>query len=464
MIRAWRRQILWILFCCVGATATEPAAPPPLADPGVIHAPLLAPLLPAPHERGINHALDPAASSTPAPVPQAATSGAQKPETTPRAAPAGSAVTPKVTKSSAPSVLSCRAWTHWEDFLQQFVSPEGRVVDHSAAGITTSEGQSYALFFALVANDPERFKRILTWTEANLAGGDLTARLPAWQWGKKPDGTWGVMDDNAASDADLWIAYALGEAGVLWKSPRYGAMGELLAARILREETATLPGLGLVLLPGPTGFHAQADVWRLNPSYSPPQLLRRMATLYPHSGWDRLLASMPKLLTASAPRGFAPDWVLYQTDKGFLPDPDTHGIGSYNAIRVYLWLGMLEAKDPDRARLLKVFTPLGQQVLASGVPALDENAFAEGNGQGAGPPGFSAALLPFLDALQLPQALHQQQLRLTALSSVGDETPRYYDSVLALFGQGWMEKRFRFGANGALIPHWSCERPSSSGH
>ena len=40
------------------------------------------------------------------------------------------------------------------------------------------------MFFALVANDRARFDKLLSWTEANLAGGDLTQRLPAWSWGK----------------------------------------------------------------------------------------------------------------------------------------------------------------------------------------------------------------------------------------------------------------------------------------
>ena len=42
---------------------------------------------------------------------------------------------------------------------------------------TTSEGQSYALFFALAANDREAFDKILLWTENNLADGSLKALL-----------------------------------------------------------------------------------------------------------------------------------------------------------------------------------------------------------------------------------------------------------------------------------------------
>ncbi|MEK9939779.1 MAG: glycosyl hydrolase family 8, partial [Methylotenera sp.] len=79
--------------------------------------------------------------------------------------------------------------------------------------MTTSEGQAYALFFALVANDQPQFERLLQWTQLNLAQGNLATNLPAWHWGQKADGSWGVIDGNSASDADIWIVYTLLEAG-----------------------------------------------------------------------------------------------------------------------------------------------------------------------------------------------------------------------------------------------------------
>ena len=34
------------------------------------------------------------------------------------------------------------------------------------------------------------------------------------------------------------------------------------------------------------------------------------------------------------------------------------------------------------------------------------------------------------------------------------EPPAYYDQNLALFGRGFVEGRFRFGADGALLTAW----------
>lgn len=170
-------------------------------------------------------------------------------------------------------------WPQWETFKSVYME-QGRVVDGSDERIiTTSEGQSYALFFALVANDPKTFDQVLKWTQSHLAGGDLTARLPAWLWGRKENGQFGVLDSNPASDSDLWIAYSLVEAGRLWNNYYYQTLGHLIASRILREETVNIAGVGTVLLPAPTGFDADSQ-YRVNPSYVPLQLIARMQSLY----------------------------------------------------------------------------------------------------------------------------------------------------------------------------------------
>ena len=91
---------------------------------------------------------------------------------------------------------SCKqpAWPQWDRFAQRHLQADGRIVDFSVpARQSTSEGQSYGMFFALVANDRERFANLWRWSRGNLgAGGD---RLPAWQWGKRENSdAYGVLD------------------------------------------------------------------------------------------------------------------------------------------------------------------------------------------------------------------------------------------------------------------------------
>lgn len=347
-------------------------------------------------------------------------------------------------------------WPAWEAFRQQFVSKEGRVIDSgSTRSQTFSEGQSYALFFSLVADDRASFETILNWTENNLCSGDITAQLPAWLWGRRDDETWGVLDSNSASDADLWIAYALGEAGRLWSDRRYRALSSLISARVLREETSNLPGLGTCLLPAAKGFAETAGSWRLNPSYMPLQLMRWFASNESDPAWKRLAESSLKIITGSAPQGFAPDWIVYDTQQGFLPDSTgaEKGQGAYNAIRVYLWAGMLHPDAPERQLLLKTLLPMARYVRDNGHPP-ESIDIRSGQAARPGPPGFSAAMLPFLDATGDTSALQMQRTRLEARPPRPDE---YYAQALSLFGRGWLEGFYRFAANGHLQPRWKAQ-------
>lgn len=346
----------------------------------------------------------------------------------------------------------CEAWPAWQGFKQLYLSEDGRVIDASTEQrITTSEGQSYALFFSLIANDREAFERILRWTQNNLSQGDLGRALPAWQWGRAEDGGWRVLDPNSASDSDLWIAYTLGEAGRLWNNASYTALGREMAKRILREETNLIPGLGATLLPGPKGF-VERQTWRLNASYAPIQAIRGLRR---HSGealWDEILKSSERVIFASAPQGFVADWIEYRVPQGFITDRATQGIGSYNAIRVYLWAGMLPTSDALYAKLARKLAPMVTNTAQRSAPpeSVDTNTLAM---KGEGSPGFSAALLPLLANARQNAALQAHRRRVETQSLKNNQA--YYSDVLTLFGLGWLESRYRFEPAGLLAVKWA---------
>jgi endo-1,4-beta-D-glucanase Y len=271
-----------------------------------------------------------------------------------------------------------------------------------------------------------------------------------------------VVDDNPAADADLWIAYALGEAGRLWNDRRYVALANLLANRIWREETVDIPGLGRTLLPAPKGFNPEKGTWRLNPSYVPIQLLRRFKALYPQVSWTSVVDSSLRVLVDSAPKGFSPDWVSYKVPTGFLPDTKTRAEGSYDSIRVYLWIGMLSPADPLRQPLLKALRPMAETIISQGLPPEKINVTTGEFTQG-GPVGFSAAVIPFLDAIGEPAASLEQRQRIEA-HPLSERPLAYYENALALFAMGWKDAYYRFEADGLLVPRWkeqACPIPAS---
>ncbi len=362
----------------------------------------------------------------------------------------------------------CRAeqpWPLWQAYSQHMIAGDGRVLDRSAGDRTTSEAQAYAMFFALVANDRPQFDRLLHWTESNLAGNDLTVRLPAWSWGKNPDGSWKIQDPNPASDADLWIAFDLLEAGRLWREPRYERLGTLIAARIAQGEVASVPGVGTTLLPGAIGFHPDPNTWILNPSYLPPFILVRLSTAFPEGPWRAVLASLQPILAKGSPAKFAMDWVA--AGSSILPsvspaqlaagDYTVPPLGSYDAIRVYLWLGLSDKATPGLKSLFDATSGMSAYLATEVTPP------HKVDGQGIviatdAPVGFSAAVLPYLQILGLKKQAKTQMDRIGAVKDANTglygKIPAYFDQNLILFATGWTEGRYHFDRDGKLVTNW----------
>jgi endoglucanase len=359
-------------------------------------------------------------------------------------------------------------WLLWNAYSTRFIDAQGRVIDPQGEGRTTSEGQAYALFFALADNDRACFDRLLTWTQANLANGDLQTRLPAWLWGKNKDGEWKTLDPNSASDADLWMAYTLVEAGRLWKYPTYANLGRRMMAEIANSEVADLPGFGLMLLPGPTGFHHDR-IWTLNPSYVPLFIFERLAAVDPAGPWRQIALGIPRLLQQSARHGFAMDWVEYVPGDGFYPapvHPDKDATrpgagpgGSYDAIRVYLWAGMLDGHGKTRDEILSAVPAMSVYLANHDAPpekVSDQGIPLEQDGS----VGFSAAVLPYLRAFpNLAQLSARQTIRMSqqkdSTSGLYGKDLAYYDQNLALFATGFLDGRFRFDPGGELKVDWT---------
>ena len=370
-------------------------------------------------------------------------------------------------------ITGCHAqqpWPLWEAYRGRFLDPQGRIVDRSASGAqhdrTTSEGQAYALFFALVDDDRDHFAKILDWTEANLAGGDLTLRLPAWDWGRTAGGEWKILDNNPASDADLWLAYTLLEAGRLWQDERYTRLGESLAARIAREEVVLIPHVGTTLAPGPHGFHLSDTTYVINPSYMPLPVLVGLAHADAQGPWASVLESLPAFVDAEVGHGFAMDWVTAGPGGVHASGPPvepTSGVreaqaaGSFDAIRIYLWLGLADPGTAGLGDLLHQGNGMAAYLKAAPIPPLEVDKDGVVLHADA-PVGFSAAVAPFLKAVGLQQQARAQINRLTATRDAGSglygRNSNYYDQNLVLFSTAFFDGRYRFDRDGRLHVKW----------
>ncbi|MPQ69885.1 MULTISPECIES: cellulose synthase complex periplasmic endoglucanase BcsZ [Pseudomonas] len=368
---------------------------------------------------------------------------------------------------------SLQNWPLWKDYAERFVQKDGRMLGSSMdPNQSSSEGQAYGMFFALVGNDPLTFEELWHWTRDNMAGANIAQNLPGWLWGPTPTGTWGVIDTNSASDADLWIAYSLLEADRLWHKPEYRTDAQRILNNLDKTLVRNIPGLGKMLLPGPVGYEHPDQLWRFNASYTPIPLLRRFSQESPSGAWKDIAESTAKMIADKNMNrfGFVPDWVGYRgtdVNKGmFVVDKFTSAQGSYDAIRTYLWAGLTSPADPLAKPILDNLDGMAQFVASTGVPP-EKVQVVTGVTEGIGPYGFSASLVPYLRAKGLPLLADQQQRivdeAIAHYSNPADPAysqHQYYHVMLSLFSLGWSEKRYQFNKDGTLKVSW--EAPCAS--
>jgi endoglucanase len=210
-----------------------------------------------------------------------------------------------------------------------------------------------------------------------------------------------------------------------------------------------------MLLPAPRGFHGTGTC-RLNVSYLPLQLFVALSEWHHDGPWMQIAQQIPALVRASSPHGVATDWIDMNEDGDLTPS--SHG--SYDAIRAYLWAGMLDPETPARAEMLQALSGMARIVRVMHTPPAKVTAHGIADDP-KGPVGFSAALLPYLDALGERRLAREQWSR--TRSSIDDgggllgRPPKYYDQNLALFALGAREGLFWFDARGRLRTKWMAQ-------
>ncbi len=232
--------------------------------------------------------------------------------------------------------LDAPSWLGWRE---RFLADDGRVIDTGQGGVSTSEGQGYGMLLAAAAGDAASFARMWGWTRRHLA--IRADGLLAWRYHPQR----GVEDDNAASDGDLLVAWALARAAVRFQREDYRDDARALAVAIRRHLIAeTL--WGPVLKAAPTGFE-RGDGQVINLSYWVFPAFTELARIDPDPAWQRLEASGLHLLRLArfGRWGLPPDWLLLVDP--LRPDPARPARFGYDALRIPLYLVWSGKAPPD---------------------------------------------------------------------------------------------------------------------
>lgn len=212
----------------------------------------------------------------------------------------------------------------WASYKTGFIEQgTGRTLDPSQGGITTSEGQSYTMMRAVWSDDRATFDSSWSWTKDNLQRPD---RLLSWRFGPRADGTYGVQTDsggqNAASDADVDVAFSLLMAYSRWQDDDYLYDALPLVNAVWQEEVVDVAGRP-VLTANDLERNDTASVL-VNPSYFAPYAYRAFARVDPQHDWAALVDSSYAVLqqVSADPLGgqaqgaLAPDWVRLDRTTG----------------------------------------------------------------------------------------------------------------------------------------------------
>jgi endo-1,4-beta-D-glucanase Y len=344
----------------------------------------------------------------------------------------------------------------WMAYRQRFIQADGRVIDWEAQARTVSEGQAYAMLRAVLTDDPDTFEQTLAWAETNLKrpalpnDADGRDRLWAWQWGQRADGTWGILDSNFASDADIDAITALILAARRWQRADYLELAQLKLDDLWVQAIVSLPPVSgdepRYLLPGPIGaFQPRPGAIYLNPSYLAPYAFRLFAQVDPSRDWLALVESSYGVLEQSSqlsPEGLPSDWVVLNlADQTLETAPGQAHLQSrygFDAYRVWWRLAWDAAWFEE---------PRAQALLAQGLGFLGELWQQQGHIPAvltlAGQPVASYESTAHYAMLYLgfqqvdpdtAVAIYQQKLMETYSQGIWDSADAYYVQNLAWLG------------------------------
>jgi endoglucanase len=310
------------------------------------------------------------------------------------------------------------AATPAQRFLADYVTSDGRVLRRDQGGDVVSEGQAYGMLIAELARRPSTVRTIWSWASAHLGRSDGLLSSHATASGR-------ILDDQAATDADVLAAYAL----LRYDGPGSASMhdaGRRLADAVLATEATTLDGAP-VLVAGPWAMSTPQVV---NPSYWMPGVFTALAGYTRDDRWQRAASTAVALLgeTTDGGRLLPPDWARLEGGRLVptgAPDgsrPIEYGL---DAARLPVWFGT--ACGPEARHLASGWWG----VLSSGGGRAGDLALSQ-DGRPIDPTTHSLPMLASAAAAAAAGDGRSATLR-TAAARQARRVPTYYgDAWLAL--------------------------------
>jgi endo-1,4-beta-D-glucanase Y/4-amino-4-deoxy-L-arabinose transferase-like glycosyltransferase len=239
----------------------------------------------------------------------------------------------------------------WQSYKEHFIQ-SGRVIDPYQNGITTSEGESYALLRSVWMDDPKTFDELWGWTKSQMQQQN---GLFTWKWA----GSSSVTDNGTATDADTDIALALIFASKKWDNENYLSDARRILNGVWQNEVGMFQETPYILA---GNWGNNPDELIINPSYLTPYAYRIFAEVDPDHDWEKVVDSSYDILFKCTSDkldkekgGLPPEWCAVDKKTGNIKRPSQEPNSSdyaYNAFRIpwhialdYKWYQDIRAKN-----------------------------------------------------------------------------------------------------------------------
>lgn len=172
----------------------------------------------------------------------------------------------------------------WSFYRQTYIR-DGRVASLDEQGVTTSEGQGYAMLRAVWSNDRSTFEAVWRWTQQHLQVRN--DKLFAWKWHGK------VLSLHTATDADTDIALALVLAARRFDNTEYERQALAILHSIWDLEILHLQS-GSYVTAGNWSVHE--DYPTIHVAYLAPYAYEVFASIDTRHDWRKIIESSYALL------------------------------------------------------------------------------------------------------------------------------------------------------------------------
>lgn len=333
----------------------------------------------------------------------------------------------------------------WLSYKSHYIQKDGRVIDRTRPDVSTSEAQSYALLRAVWMNDRITFNKLLTWTQNNLHVQGH--KLFAWKWGKRPNGTWGVLSKDTATDADQDIALALILTHRRWEKKEYKNKALAILKDIWDRETVVVNGHRYIVA---GDWVLRDNQWVVHPSYIAPYAYRIFSEIDTAHPWMELVDSSYAILedcTALSRAHLPPDQCFIDKQTGKVIAPldvqDRSGDYSYESFRVAWRLALddLWFNEPRALAYLKRmdFIPRYWQVKGRLPEAITPDGIVRSEAEPLSIYGANLPLFALFDP-KLAESVYQEKLLPSFSGGYWGDPNDYYTQNWVWFGIGLYAK------------------------